>query len=201
MLKLSKLSLEMDDIKVFENINFNFGRQTYLLAGQMYKRKSLLLNEIASSFIVYNPHITYSAENGVAYLPNYQFLIETLTVKQNLDFFTRFFNTPAIKLRVLINHFELDNIVNRRVNSLTPDLIQLVRISCVLLNSTATIFLFDNIFINLNKSQIDLVKDFLKRLEHDNTLIFAKLNKHEIEDFNPRIITIVDKRLVYEEEK
>lgn len=201
MLKLSKLSLEMDDIQVFEDVNFNFGRQTYLLSGQMYKRKSLLLNEIANSYIEYNPYITYTAENGVAYLPNNRFLIEGLTVKQNLDFFAKFFNTPAIKLRVLINHFELDNIVNRRVNSLTPDLIQLVRISCVLLNSTATVFLFDNIFNNLSKSQIDLVKDFLKRLEHENTLIFAKLNTHEIEDFNPRIINIVDKKLVYEGEK
>lgn len=197
MIKLTNYNLTMDDNLVFDNVDFFFGRQTYLLAGQMHKRKSLLISELARAFVEYTPGVDFVLETGIGYLPNNRFLIESLTVKQNLEFFTKFFNIPSIKIKVIINHFELENIANRKVNSLTPDLIQLVRIACVFLNTKASVYLLDNIFNNLNKGQIDLVKNFLKLLEGDNTIIISKLNTHEIEEFNPRIIEIVDKKLVY----
>lgn len=198
MIRLQNYNLIMDDLVVLENINFYFGRETYLLAGPMVKRKRLLIDQLAQSYTSYHDGIEYFAESGVVYLPNNKILIEGLTVKQNLEFFARFFNTSNLKMRVIINNFELENILNREINSLTPDLKQLVRISCVILNVQASVYIFDNIFNNLNKSQIDLVKDYLKMIASNSTIIFSKLNTHEIEEFNPRVIKIENKKLVYE---
>ncbi len=198
MIKLTNYSLEMDDLVVLDDINFYFGRETYLLSGTMVKRKALFLNELAQSFISYHESIEYVAEAGIVYLPDDKMLIEGLTIKQNIEFFAKFFGTSNLKMRVLINHFELENLLNRRVNTLSPDLKQLVRIVCAMLNVTASIYLLDNIFDNLIKSQIDLVKDYLKLIASRKTIIFSKLNTHEIEEFNPRVIKIENKKLVYE---
>lgn len=198
MIKLNKLCLALDDQVVFDNVNFNFGRETYLLSGQMHKRKSLLIDEIAKAFISFHPNINYCAERGVVYLPNTAILIENLTVKQNLEFFAGFFKTPLIKTRVIANHFEFEHIISRKVNSLTADIKQLVRIACVCMNMRATVYIFDEIFDHLSKSQISLVKNYLKQLDNDIILIISKQNTHELEEFKPRVINIVDKKLVYE---
>lgn len=97
----------LDDLTVLEDINFNFGRETYLLAGRMVKRKNALLEELAFAASKYNPNIKYHAENGVVYLPTNPILIEGLTVKQNIQFYSRFFGTTHMKVKVLINHFEI----------------------------------------------------------------------------------------------
>lgn len=201
MIKLENLDLELDDQVVIEDINFNFGHETYLLSGHMHKRKSKLLQEIAKSYSAYNPNITYSNETGVVYLPDNRILIENLTVKQNLEFFSNFFGTPLVKTRVISNHFEFDNYLNRTINSLSSDLKQLVRIACVCLNVKASVYIFDNIFDHLSKSEISLVKDYLKHFVKDAIFIFSKLNTHELEEFKPRVINIEKKRLVYEEKR
>lgn len=190
----------MDDITVLEDINFFFGRQTYLLAGTMVKRKSLLLDVLAHAYVYFEQGIEYSAESGIIYLPNKKILIDGITVKQNLEFFARFFNTPSIKIKVIVNNFELDHILDRKVNTLSADMRQLVRISCVMLNTSASVYLLDNIFDNLNKSQIDIVKNYLSLVSSNSMIIFSKLNTHEIEEFNPRIIEINNKKLVYVED-
>lgn len=200
MIKLNKFNLKMDDLTVLEDIDFFFGRQAYLLSGPMVKRKSLLLEVLSHAFVYYQKGVEYVAESGVIYLPDNQFLIEGMTVKQNLEFFARFFNTPKIKYKVIVNNFELDNILDRKINSLSPDMEQLVRISCAMLNTTASVYLLDNIFNHLNKSQIDLVKNYLKLMTSNCIIIFSKLNTHEIEEFNPRVIEIKQKKLVYVED-
>lgn len=200
MIELKNYTMKLDDQVVLSNINFHFGKQTYLLKGHMHKRKSKLLNELAKGFTSYNQGIKFSNESGIAYLPNKQFLLENLTVKQNLDFFGKFFNAQSIKIKVISNHFELDDIANRQVTSLSLGVRQLLRIACVCLNTHASIYLFDDLFNSLSKSQIDIVKKYLKLIELDNTIIISKLNKHEIEDFKPRLIQIVNKKLQYEGE-
>lgn len=200
MIKLTNFSLEMDELTVFEDINFYFGHQAYLLSGSMIKRKSLLLEILAEAFTSYHEGIEYIAESGVAYLPNKKILIEGLSVKQNLEFYAKFYSTPHIKVRVIINHFELEHLLDRKVNTLSADATQLVRIACVLINTKASVYLLDNIFDNLKKNQIDLVKNYLKLICDDSILIFSKHNTHEIEDFNPRVVEIKQKKLVYEEE-
>lgn len=200
MIKLTNFNLVMDDITVLEDINFFFGRQTYLLAGTMVKRKSLLLDVLAHAYVYFEQGIEYSAESGIIYLPNKKILIDGITVKQNLEFFARFFNTPSIKIKVIVNNFELDHILDRKVNTLSADMRQLVRISCVMLNTSASVYLLDNIFDNLNKSQIDIVKNYLNLVSSNSMIIFSKLNTHEIEEFNPRIIEIKNKKLVYVED-
>lgn len=200
MIKLTNFNLEMDDLTVLENINFYFGRQSYLLAGPMVKRKSLLLEVLAQAFTSYQEGVEYIAESGVAYLPNKKILFDKLTVKQNLEFYAKFYNTPYIKVRVIVNNFEFEHLLNQRVSTLTADMTQLVRIACVVLNTNASVYLLDNIFENLKKSQIDLVKNYLKLISDDSIMIFSKLNTHEIEDFNPRVVDIKQKKLIYEEE-
>lgn len=200
MIKLNNFNLEMDDLTVLENINFFFGRQAYLLSGSMVKRKSLLLQVLAHAFVYYQEGVEYVAESGVVYLPENQILIEEMSVKHNLEFFARFFNTPPIKFKVIVNNFELDNILDRKVSSLSPDMYQLVRISCAMLNTSASVYLLDNIFNNLKKNQIDIVKNYLKLMASNSVLIFSKLNTHEIEEFNPRVIEIKQKKLVYVED-
>lgn len=199
MVTIKNYDLYMDDLMVLENISINFGRQVYLLSGQMHKRKSLLLNQIANAYTSYNSKIKYCNESGVAYLPSSRFLIDNLTIKQNIEFFGKFFGCSAIQMRVIINHFELDSYANRKVNSLSADIKQLVRIACAVLNTRASVYLFDNIFINLNNSQVNIVKTYLNRLVDENTIIISKLNDHQLRDFNPRSIEIVSKKLVYKE--
>ncbi len=199
MIKLINTNIILDDLVVLEDINFNFGRETYLLAGRMVKRKSALLEELARSASKYNPSIKYHAENGVVYLPANPILIEGLTVRQNIMFYSRFFATSSMKTKVLINHFEVENILDRKIKGLNNDVIQLVQVICVFLNTEATVYLLNDPFANLNKYQIDLIKSYLKQIERDITIIFSKLNSHEIEEFKPRIIEIREKKLVFEE--
>ncbi|WOO89212.1 hypothetical protein R2F61_00490 [Mollicutes bacterium LVI A0078] len=199
MIKLKNANIMLDDLTVLEDINFNFGRETYLLAGRMVKRKNALLEELAFAASKYNPNIKYHAENGVVYLPTNPILIEGLTVKQNIQFYSRFFGTTHMKVKVLINHFEIENILERKVKGLNVDVIKLVQVICVFLNTEATVYLLSDPFANLNKYQIDLIKTYLKQIERDITIIFSKLNSHEIEEFKPRIIEIKDKKLVFEE--
>ncbi|WOO87457.1 hypothetical protein RZE82_00530 [Mollicutes bacterium LVI A0039] len=199
MIKITNLNMYMDDQIVLEDINMYFGRETYLLNGQMHKRKTLFIDKLATSFIKYNSNIEYVGESGIVYLPRYQILMQDLTVQQNIDFFAKFFNTPSIKVKVIINHFELDNFLNRKIDSLSSDTKQLVRIVCVFLNINASVYLLDNITEHLSRAQIDLVKMYLKQVDTNCTLIFSKLNSHGIEEFNPRILNIVDKKFVYEE--
>lgn len=199
MIKLKNANIILDDLIVLEDINFNFGRETYLLAGRMVKRKNALLEELAFAASKYNPNIRYHAENGVVYLPTNPILIEGLTVRQNIQFYSRFFGTTHMKVKVLINHFEIENILERKVKGLNVDVIKLVQVICVFLNTEATVYLLNDPFANLNKYQIDLIKTYLKQIERDITIIFSKLNSHEIEEFKPRIIEIRDKKLVFEE--
>lgn len=199
MIKITNLSLSIDDQRVFRDININFGREIYLLSGQMVKRKTKLISEIAEAYIKYNEHIVFIGEPGLVYLPNYDILLENLTVKQNLDFFAKFFKTAPIKIKVLANHFELDNIINRKVNSLTSDLKQLVKLVCVLLNTKASIYLLDDFTKHLNRNQIDIVKAYIKHLKHDITVIMSKSSIHGVEDLKPRILAIKDRKLYYEE--
>lgn len=199
MINIDKLNLYLDDQLVFEDISFYFGRQMYILTGNLKKRKSLFISELADSYLSYNQSITYIAERGIVYLPTTKILIEPLTVKQNLDFFGKFFGTSYYKINVIIHHFELEPFLNRRVNSLTNDIKQLVRIACVILNTNATVYLFDDLFIHLNKHQMDLVKDFFKTIETNSTIIIAKNNAIGLEEFNPRLVVIENKKLVFEE--
>lgn len=199
MVTIKNYNLYMDDLMVLEDISINLGHQVYLLSGQMHKRKSLLLNEIANAYTSYNSNIKYSNESGVAYLPNSRFLIENLTIKQNIEFFGKFFGCSNIQVRVISNHFELDGYIDRKVNSLAADIKQLVRIACAVLNTNASVYLFDNLFLNLNNSQVNIVKSYLNRLVDENTIIISKLNDHHLTDLNPRSIEIVDKKLVFKE--
>lgn len=198
MIKISDLSLKLENQVVLEDVNLYLGKETYLLTGTMYKRKSIIINELARAANVYNKNILYNYENEIAYLPNKQILMTNLTVKQNLEFFAKFFKTIASDERKIIDHFDLYNILERKVDSLTFDLKQLVRIACVFLNTNASVYLLDNVFEHLNKSQIDLVKSYLYPIKDETTIIFSKSNVIGIEEFNPRILNIVNKKLVYE---
>ncbi len=199
MINLNNLNLSLDDIPVFEDTNFHFGREMYILTGTMRKRKSLLISELADAYLSYNKSISYVAERGIVYLPTTKMLIESLTIKQNLDFFANFFNTSYYKVSEIVHHFELDSILNRKVNSLTSDIKQLVKIACVFLNTDASVYLLDDLFIHLNKHQMDIVKDYFKTIKQTSTIIIAKNNIVGLEEFNPRLVKIENKQLVFEE--
>lgn len=200
MIKISNYDLIMDGQIAIENININFGHETYLLAGHMNKRKAALINEIANSYAVYNEQIQYLAESGIVYLPNHKMLIENLTVRQNIEFFARFFRANASTSQKIISHFEIDNIMNRYISSLSPDHIQIVRIICAFHNTQASVYLLENLFADLNQNQISQVKDYLLPFRNQAIIIIAKTNAHQIEEFNPRVIKIENKNLCFEEQ-
>lgn len=198
MVELRNFDLYIDEQKVLSNININFGKEAYLLSGRLYKRKSMLLNTIANSFKSYTPRIKFSFETDISYLPNSKFLFEALDVKDNIYFYSKLFDVSDDHVQEIIQLFGLETYLKRKIYSLPNDLRQLVRIACVLVNNNASVLLLDNLFENLNKSQISIVKSYIKDKKSKCTLIFSKLNNHEIEEFNPRILTIEDKNLIFE---
>lgn len=199
MIKLKDFNLEMNDTFVLENVDFNFGKETYIIIGSLFKRKSLLLDSLAKAFVERNQGVKYAFEKSIVYLPKSDILFNKLSVKQNIDFYSNFFGIKASFKNSLIEHFELTSILDRSIYSLTSDLKQIVKIVCAFLNNKASVYILDSPFDNLSKSQIYMVKEYLKTIRNNSTIIISKQNIFGLEDFSPRIINIKDKKLVFEE--
>lgn len=199
MIKLKDFNLEMNDQFVLENVDFNFGKETYVIIGSLFKRKSLLLDSLAKAFVERNQGIKYAFENSIVYVPKSDILFNKLSVKQNIDFYSNFLKVKTSFKNSLIEHFELDGILDRSIYSLTSDLKQVVKVVCAFLNKKASVYILDSPFDNLSKSQIYMVKEYLKTIKNNSTIIISKQNILGLEGFSPRIVNIQNKKLVFEE--
>ncbi len=188
MITVKNLKLTLDDQNVLENCNINFGCQLYIISGNLYKRKSLLLETLAHGYRFYNPQIKYYDETGVIYLPNQNILLDNLTVLQNLEYYQSIFKSSKSDVALIIDRFKLNPILNRKVNNLVKEHRQLVRISCALLNNKASVLILDDPFIDLSNSEILIVKNYFKEIQFLKTIIIGQTTLHHLEDLHPREI-------------
>lgn len=192
MISLQNYTIEIDDRIVVKDANISFGRKTYLIAGDLYKRKTTLLRDIAASFHNYNPQVRYYSESGIIYLPDEQILINNFTVLQNLNYYSLVFKTNKDYIDVIIKDFDLYQILHKNIRTLTTEHKQMVRIACAMLNEKASVILLDNPFNNLQQSDIDLIKAHLNKFVRIKTIIILKNTIHNLEEFEPTILEFVD---------
>lgn len=195
MITVSKLDVILDDRVVLEDCNINFGKQTYIITGGLYKRESAFLEKLAMAYRFYNPHITYSSESGVCYLPTNKILIDNFTVIQNLYYYLNFYKVDKIAAENIIVEFNLEDIRNRKVSTLNRGQKQVVRICCAIVNSEASVVILDEPFRDLARSESNALKQYLRNMQNKKTIIFTKTNTNNVEDLNARQININKRKL------
>ncbi len=199
MLSIKNLQLQLDDIIVFENLTINFGHQTYLLSGHLDKRKSLLLKTLANSYTKTNKSINYQNETGIIYYPKEDILYRNLSVKQNIDFFSKLFASNNNHIKALIEKFNLNDWLDRNIYDLPTEVKKIVKVVCIFLNEYGSVYLLDGIFDDLSKTNIRIIKDYIKTIKCKPIILITKNNHHELEDLSCREIYIDNKQLHFKD--
>lgn len=199
MIRIRNYNVLFEEQVVIRDVNVNLGHQMYIFTGQLSKRKSAILEDIAHAFHSYNPHIIYSNETSVIYLPNYKFLLDKLTLEQNICYFTNMYGLDSKIVDEIISTLKLESILNRRIDTISLAQKQMARICCSFLNYRASIIILDQPFTDLQKDDINLVKKYINNNLQNKTIIISKNSLIDLEEYKPRRVIIEDLTLKIEE--
>lgn len=196
MIKIKDYSFFYDGQPTLNNANLNIGHQMYVFSGNLNKRKSTILEDIAKAFYSYNQNILYSNESSVIYLPGYRFLLNELTLQENIVYFSKILNINTNIVEEIVIAFKLESILTRKVSNLSIGQKQMARICCAFLNYRASVVILDQPFRDLEKEDINLVKKYINTNFKNKSIIISKNSIIDLEEFNPRQIIIKDNKLL-----
>lgn len=186
MITLYNVSFGIDSKNILKNIGLSVFDNTCIeIFGKNGTGKTSLLKIIArvqnhsSGSILYNGNNIENFEqeyrNLIFYSSHNFALHNQLTVIENLKFWANF-SKKEIVIPALIHYFELDDIVETRIEYLSQGMKKRVDLSRMML-SNAKIWLLDEPFANLDEYFTNKIVNLINTLTSTNNIVFLTSNK------------------------
>ena len=202
MLTCDNLTLFKDNKKIFSNLGFSLSTSSALvITGGNGSGKTSLLKIIAGIMSAQNGKILWGLRdvaeirdifNGdMQFIGHKNFLKQELTVFENLEFYAKLADTQ-MALSSALSFFELNEIANQKVKSLSAGVQMRVRLAR-LLACPATLWLLDEPSTNLDLANKQKLHGLIKsRIKEDGVVLIATHDemffdlgvKLNLEDFN-----------------
>lgn len=174
MLELINVSKSFGNRKILDNINLKFANKEIIgILGPNGAGKSVLLKIIAGFLSPDKGRVYSNGKVGISIQDNSFY--ESLTVKQNLNYFANIYKVEDKKNKIaeLIHELGLSNFVNSNVSTLSGGTKKKLDLACSLLNDPS-ILVLDEPFTGLDRSFTNELVRLLKKLnERGLTLIIS----------------------------
>ncbi len=191
MIAINNLTYRFDNKTVLADISLALmDKQIYYLTGPMGSGKSLILNAIAKGEQVSHDY----SELSFTYIGDHRLIFEDLSVEDNLYFYQRLFKITSEERSALLNYFDFEINVNKKVDELSEGNKQLLYLICLLMKKQVQIYLLDEPFVNLDVESTGKLANYLKKISKDAIVLYTShtYNNPELYDHQ---IKIVDKRI------
>lgn len=177
-MKLININKSFNDLVIFKDFSYDFKEGFYFIKGASGRGKTTLLKMIAS-LEDYKGEI--KGNEDVAILFQEDRLLEEFSVFNNLKLVKN--DLKKEKAKALLKELKLDCNLDDRVSQLSGGMKRrLAILRCLLLE--AKVYLFDEAFKGLDKANIMIVADFIKKRCQDKLVLWASHHKEEIAYFD-----------------
>lgn len=177
-MKLININKSFNDLVIFKDFSYDFKEGFYFIKGASGRGKTTLLKMIAS-LEDYEGEI--KGNEDVAILFQEDRLLEEFSVFNNLKLVKN--DLKKEKAKALLKELKLDCNLDDRVSQLSGGMKRrLAILRCLLLE--AEVYLFDEAFKGLDKTNIMIVADFIKKRCQDKLVLWASHHKEEITYFD-----------------
>ena len=199
MLKLEKVSLSyVKDYYALCDVSYEFYENTiYNIVGESASGKSTLLRCVAKLEKNYTGLITFngvdiksydfSKELGVGYMPEEAVLLDEKTVIENLKYVVKMRQIVPVEeedyyISQVLDAFNLSKVKNKKANKLSyfeKQKLALARLSMRKLN----ILLIDNIFVSLDKKEIEEIFNYLEDYFFNQNMIVLLTSNNSLKEY------------------
>jgi ABC-type multidrug transport system ATPase subunit len=201
---LEGLSKKYPKNRLFENLNHRFeSNNVYAITGENGSGKSTLLKIIAGVLAPSKGDVKYFDHNKLVEKEQihqllgitapYLNLIEEFTLKEHLDFHSKFRNTRKdFNLKDEIKRANLHQSMNKVVSEFSSGMQQRLKL-ILCCGFEAKVLLLDEPTSHLDKNGIEWYKDLLNRTIEEKITLIASNDPTEYDDFTKKIINIETK--------
>lgn len=188
-MKLININKSYEDKVIFKNFNYDFKEGFYFISGSSGQGKTTLLKMIAS-LEDYEGKII--GNEDVAILFQEDRLLEEFSVFNNLKLVKN--DLKKEEAKALIKELRLDCDLDDSVSQLSGGMKRrLAILRCLLLE--AKVYLFDEAFKGIDKTNAMIVASFIKKRCQDKLVLWASHHKEEIAYFDDVKILDLDTQL------
>ena len=193
MIELVGVSKKFGKRRILHNVNLKIGyREIIGIIGPNGAGKSVLLKTMAGFLKPDQGQVFSSGEVGISIQDNSFY--ESLTVKQNLKYFSRIYNVKdKEKINEIVEELGLKQFLNSNVNTLSGGTKKKLDLACSLLNDPSTLIL-DEPFTGLDKMYVNELVSLLIRL--NNRGITLVISSHIV----PHTYSLCSRFLVVQDE-
>lgn len=201
---LEGLSKKYPKNRLFENLNHRFeSNNVYAITGENGSGKSTLLKIIAGVLAPSKGDVKYLDHNKLVEKEQihqllgitapYLNLIEEFTLKEHLDFHSKFRNTRKdFNTKDEIKRANLHQSMNKVVSEFSSGMQQRLKL-ILCCGFEAKVLLLDEPTSHLDKNGIEWYKDLLNRTIEEKITLIASNDPTEYDDFTKKIINIETK--------
>lgn len=200
MLTLNNLTYYIDNKQIFKNIGLSVSLSSALIIkGDNGSGKTSLLKIICGIKKPYNGTILWGNDNiedirsdfnsDIQYIGHQNFLKDHLTVKENLEFFSKLYDCQ-LALNSALSFFEISNISNIFVKYLSAGIKKRIMLA-KLLACPATIWILDEPLVNLDKHFQEKFIGLIKTRIKEGGLVILTTHDNVFDNLGP-VININD---------
>lgn len=195
---MNEISLSFDDKVIFNNLNYEFHNNIYLLQGESGVGKTTLLNMICGYIEPTNGSIEKCSEKRINYLFQDHMLFHNLTVKENIyiKIIALNLDDEIVKKKTMeaSMKFGIENMLDKLVGTLSGGERQRVQLAILSLND-CDIILLDEPIANLDRKNSKMIMDYI--LEIKDKLIIIVSHQY-IKTSNEYILLELKEGKIYE---
>ncbi|WOO87255.1 ATP-binding cassette domain-containing protein [Mollicutes bacterium LVI A0039] len=183
MIKVTNIQKQYEEA-VLKGVDYTFEtNQVYLISGPMGCGKSTLLKIIIG---LEQPTVG-SVETDIkpsqfSFNEPWHYLYEGASVQANINLYQKLFKTPDLLKKDLITKYQLTSMLKKKVSSLSSGNKKKVSLVCTLMNANMQALILDEPLTNLDKDTIEILKNDLKELKPNRTIILTSHQYTEIKD-------------------
>lgn len=193
MIELVNVTKKLGGKKILDNVSLKIGNKEIIgVIGPNGAGKSVFLKTVAGFLKPNKGKVFTFGEVGMSIQDNSFY--ESLTVKQNLTYFSRIYKIKQRKKKIeeLLIELGLSKFANSNVNTLSGGTKKKLDLACSLLNNPSTLVL-DEPFTGLDKLYVDDLTNLLKILNNLGiTLVISSHILPHIFDLCTRFLLIKD---------
>ena len=203
MLKVNNVTKYYGDFKAVDNLSFSvnkgeiFGLLGVNGAGKTTTFRMIMnLIEPNSGTITFNgKKIDYDVTDKIGFLTEERSLLTKMTVKEQILFYGALKSldesTILKRLDVLLKRFEIENYIDRKINTLSKGNQQKVQFISAIINEPKLLIL-DEPFSGLDPINIELFKSVILELKDKGTsIIFSSHRMDHVEYFCEKLVILV----------
>ena len=210
MLKVKDVTKYYGDLKAVDNLSFEVKKgEIFGLLGVNGAGKTttfrMIMNLISPSSgeITFNgKKIDYDVTDSIGFLTEERSLLTKMTVKEQMLFYGRLKSldeeTILKRLNVLLKRFEIEEYIDRKINTLSKGNQQKVQFISAIINEPKLLIL-DEPFSGLDPLNVELFKSVILELKEKGTsIIFSSHRMDHVELFCEKLVILVKGRSVLE---